>query len=188
VVLRTVDSTNDEARRLFAADPRLRERRALRSEQNSPQPLVVIAEQQTAGRGRQGHLWVSPPGGIYLSVLWSTAATPQQAVSLPLVAAVAAREALTAYTMHSIRIKWPNDLLTSDGKLAGILVENTETQPAWVIGIGTNVVPPQPPNEGFSGAAYLDAGARIETVAAALVDSLLQRLEQWEREGCEFCA
>jgi BirA family biotin operon repressor/biotin-[acetyl-CoA-carboxylase] ligase len=185
LVLRSVDSTNNEARRQLAASSDLIAGRALGSAQNSPRPrpLVIIAENQTAGRGCQGHLWVSPPGGIYLSVLWTSAATPQQAANLPLVATLAARKALSAYSLPQIRIKWPNDLLTPDGKLAGILVENTEAQRAWVIGIGVNVS--KPLSGGFTGAAYLSADAQIEVVAAALVDELLTRLDQWEQAGCD---
>jgi BirA family biotin operon repressor/biotin-[acetyl-CoA-carboxylase] ligase len=148
---------------------------------------VVLSERQTSGRGRHGHVWISPPGSVYLSLLWISAAKPSQAVSLPLVAALATREALASFTTCPISLKWPNDLLTPEGKLAGILVENTDMPGAWIIGVGANVTPPHRVEEGFAKAAYVGTkSAEIETVAAALVNSLLDNLHVWEQEGCSF--
>ncbi|MDR2197252.1 MAG: biotin--[acetyl-CoA-carboxylase] ligase [Coriobacteriales bacterium] len=170
MVLRRVASTNDEARHRLKAGPPARTR-----------PLVVISAEQTAGRGRQGHLWSSPVGGIYLSLLWQSSARSQQAVSIGLVAAQAVCAAVALFTDEPLRIKWPNDVLTPAGKLAGVLVENTDVQGTYIIGIGLNVTPPD--DGGFEGAAYL-ANTQVEPLAAALIDALIERMRRWEQEGC----
>jgi BirA family transcriptional regulator, biotin operon repressor / biotin---[acetyl-CoA-carboxylase] ligase len=113
-----------------------------------PEGLVVVAEQQTAGRGRRDRRWVSPPrAGLTLSVLlrpdaadaergWPAA--PRQAYGwLPLLAGVALMEAVRERAEVEAALKWPNDLLVGDAKAAGILAEVAGD--AVVVGIGLNV-------------------------------------------------
>jgi BirA family transcriptional regulator, biotin operon repressor / biotin---[acetyl-CoA-carboxylase] ligase len=113
-----------------------------------PEGLVVVAEQQTAGRGRRDRQWVSPPrAGLTLSVLlrpgrpdpergWNAA--PASAYGwLPLLAGVALREAVHRVAEVDAALKWPNDLLVADRKCAGILAEVAED--AVVVGLGLNV-------------------------------------------------
>jgi BirA family transcriptional regulator, biotin operon repressor / biotin---[acetyl-CoA-carboxylase] ligase len=113
-----------------------------------PEGLVVVAEQQRAGRGRRDRQWVSPPrAGLTTSVLlrpgraddergW--AAAPAAAFGwLPLLAGVALREAVLRVSEVDATLKWPNDLLIKDAKCAGILAEMTGD--AVVVGIGLNV-------------------------------------------------
>lgn len=117
-----------------------------------PEGLVVVAEQQTAGRGRRGRTWTSPPrAGLTLSVLlrpgvavpereWPAA--PAAAYGwLPLLAGVALVETVTRVAEVPAVLKWPNDLLVGDLKCAGILAEGVPDggPPAVVVGIGLNV-------------------------------------------------
>jgi BirA family biotin operon repressor/biotin-[acetyl-CoA-carboxylase] ligase len=109
--------------------------------------LVVVADQQTAGRGRRGHTWFSPPGsGLYVSVVLAPARArvdPARAMMLlTLTAGVALAEAVEAVTGVTVDLKWPNDLHVVRRKLAGILAEASGTgAPAEsvVVGYGINV-------------------------------------------------
>ena len=106
-------------------------------------PIFVLADQQTGGRGRLGRTWSSPPGGIYLSLLWPEALSANAAQSLPPIVALAVRTALQPLTTQQLALKWPNDLLVVSGserrKLVGILVELFGDR--VIIGIGVNVYP-----------------------------------------------
>ena len=109
---------------------------------------VVVAESQTAGRGRLGRPWISPRGvNLYASILLTTAQASSAITWVPLLTAVAVVRAITTLSGLSPRVKWPNDVLVPrDGgerKLAGILVEAISGGPAGekavVVGIGINV-------------------------------------------------
>jgi BirA family transcriptional regulator, biotin operon repressor / biotin---[acetyl-CoA-carboxylase] ligase len=114
---RLTDSTNERARALAAS--------------GAPHGTVVTADEQTAGRGRQGREWVAAPGSSLLLSLVLRDAGP----ALPLAAAVAVCEALPV----EAAIKWPNDIWLHKAKVAGILVE-ARPQEGWaVVGIGINV-------------------------------------------------
>jgi BirA family biotin operon repressor/biotin-[acetyl-CoA-carboxylase] ligase len=100
---------------------------------------VLVAEEQTAGRGRLGRSWVSPPGtALTFSVLLRPAGLPVARRGwLPLIAGIATAAAVRELSGLDARLKWPNDVLIGDGKLAGILAETTGN--AIVIGVGVNV-------------------------------------------------
>ena len=109
---------------------------------------VVIADAQTAGRGRRGRSWFSPPGsGLYISTVLApgNATSPERATSLlTLAAGVALAEAIERVTGLAAPIKWPNDLLVGRRKLAGILAEGLAQDPAAgvgpvVLGYGVNI-------------------------------------------------
>src|ERR1700712_4417612 len=105
---------------------------------------VLVAEHQTAGRGRNGRTWNAVPGAqLTVSVGVSTDGIPATAWGwIPLAAGVAVVEAVAAATGIAVGLKWPNDVLAvppGRGKVAGILAEGTTPQPAVVIGIGINV-------------------------------------------------
>ena len=107
-----------------------------------PDGLVVVADEQTAGRGRRGHAWFSPPGsGLYVSVVLAPATArvdPLRATRLlTLAAGVALAEGIHAATRLVVSLKWPNDLLVAPRKLAGILGEATDR--LVVVGYGINV-------------------------------------------------
>jgi BirA family biotin operon repressor/biotin-[acetyl-CoA-carboxylase] ligase len=104
---------------------------------------AVLAEHQTAGRGRRGRAWLAPPGGgICLSMSWTFPEVPRDLGAMGLVVGVCALRALSALRVGNVRLKWPNDLLIDDRKLGGVLIElrAESAGPACVIiGIGVNV-------------------------------------------------
>jgi len=102
--------------------------------------LVIAADSQTAGRGRQGRQWLTRPGAaLTFSVLLRPQPVPQAARGwVPLLAGVAVVFGLRQATGIGARLKWPNDVLAGDGKLAGILAE--QSGDAIVVGIGVNIL------------------------------------------------
>ncbi|SHG48294.1 biotin--[acetyl-CoA-carboxylase] ligase [Streptoalloteichus hindustanus] len=106
---------------------------------------VLIAEEQTAGRGRQQRSWTSPRGaGLYLSVLWRPRGVPVPRLAwLPLLTGLVLAEVIDELTGVEARVKWPNDLLVGPNraKCAGVLAEVVAVQPepAVVVGVGLNV-------------------------------------------------
>jgi len=156
---------------------------------------ALLAEYQTAGRGRRGRTWVAPPGGsICLSFSWVFGEVPRDLGALGLVIGVCAKEALTRLGVVGVGLKWPNDLLIDDRKLGGILIElrAESSGPACVvIGIGLNVALGAELLEKISatGIAPTDLvsaglkGARRNVVAAGLISSFAQGLLDFEREG-----
>src|SRR5262245_37759459 len=89
-------------------------------------PLWVVAEQQSGGRGRRGRQWVSEAGNLFASLLLTDPAPPDRCPELAFVAALAVHDSVSeaaAPLKPSLAIKWPNDLLLGDAKLAGILIE-----------------------------------------------------------------
>lgn len=128
--LATTPSTNDEAKR------------GARS--GEPHGATWIAEEQTAGRGRQGRSWVSPRGeNVLFSVLLRVDCVPSRLPLVAIVAGLAVRDAVArAAPRADVRIKWPNDVLVGSKKIAGILVEAITTGrriEAVVVGAGINV-------------------------------------------------
>lgn len=139
----TIGSTNDEA----AVRSATREPLALSPQPYSPEGLVVVADQQTAGRGRRGHTWFSPAGsGLYVSVVLTPATArtdPARATTLlTLAVGVALAEGIEQATGLRVDLKWPNDLQVSRRKLGGILAESSGAggrSDTVVVGYGINV-------------------------------------------------
>lgn len=130
--LRSVDSTNSFLLRAAA--------------NGSPRPSAVFADEQTAGRGRQGRLWCSPArANLYFSLLLELDVPLAELAGLTLALGLAARRALLGLGV-STQVKWPNDLLADGRKLAGILVEiaekSTHGKASVVAGIGINMQMP----------------------------------------------
>lgn len=101
--------------------------------------VFILALQQSAGRGRLGNRWLSPPGGIYLSVVHPVA-DPAELSDLPIrTASILCRE-LDGWVEDSCRIKWPNDLIVRGRKIGGILIETvgSRDQLAAIVGLGIN--------------------------------------------------
>ncbi len=139
------DSTNSVAMRL--------------GEEGEPHGAVVLAEEQTAGRGRAGRKWVSEPmAGIHATMLVRPGILPAQAPLLTLVAGVAACEAIREQTGIEADIRWPNDILLQGRKCSGILTE-LRAEPDRVhyaaIGIGVNINQERMPDELASAAISL---------------------------------
>ncbi|MCO8272399.1 biotin--[acetyl-CoA-carboxylase] ligase [Actinoplanes sp. TRM 88003] len=155
-----------------------------------PEGLIVVAEQQTAGRGRRDRQWVSPPrAGLTLSVLlrpgrpdreheWRTL-SPATFAWLPLLAGVALREAIERVAEVEATLKWPNDLLVNDRKCAGILAEVSGD--AVVLGIGLNVTTRAeelPETTGLPATSLRVAGAAV-TDRDPLLRALLRGFGSW---------
>jgi BirA family transcriptional regulator, biotin operon repressor / biotin---[acetyl-CoA-carboxylase] ligase len=110
-----------------------------------PEGQVLVAEEQTAGRGRAGRTWVSQPGAsLTFSVLLRPASVPAAARGwLPLLTGVAVASGVRSAAAVAARLKWPNDVLVGDRKLAGILAEQSPDGEVVVIGVGLNVATPE---------------------------------------------
>lgn len=150
----------------------------------APEGVVVVADHQTAGRGRRGRAWVAPPGtALMASVLLRPAMEPGAAHLAVACVALAAAEACEAVAGVRPALKWPNDLVVDDagggtGKLAGILAETLvdgSRLDAVVVGMGLNVArTPEPP----AGAVFLEdlAGGAVDR--EALLRAWLDRLDR----------
>src|SRR5690348_1654566 len=128
----TIGSTNDEAKALARA--------------GAAEGTLVWAGEQTAGRGRRGRVWSSPPGNLYLTLIVRPSVPPPRAAQLGFIASVALAEGIAALCGPSLDIgcKWPNDILIAGRKLAGILLESEisggEATDFVVIGSGANLM------------------------------------------------
>jgi BirA family biotin operon repressor/biotin-[acetyl-CoA-carboxylase] ligase len=161
-----VPSTNDLARAL--------------AEGGDPGPVAVVAERQTAGRGRRGRAWVSPPGGLYLSALLRPRVPPARAGLLPLAAGVAVAEVIEGLGLAP-ELRWPNDVLLEGRKLGGILCEARVEAAglAWVvIGVGLNVGTPADALAAVGGTSLSSALGRTLD-PRDLRAPLLAALERW---------
>lgn len=129
VILKQTESTN-----LYAK---------LLASQGAPDGTIVIADRQTMGKGRLGRVWCSPPhGGIYLSMILRPGISPDKAPRITLMTAVSLAESLLALAPIPLRIKWPNDIMVKDRKLAGILTEiafEMDRIEYVIVGVGINV-------------------------------------------------
>ena len=181
-----IDSTNNVGMRL--------------GEAGEPHGTVILAEEQTAGKGRAGRKWVSEKSaGIYCSILLRPNIAPAHAALLNLVAALAARDAVAESTGVVADIRWPNDLVVPSGvngaggrasvrKLSGILTE-MHAEPGRihyaVVGIGINVNQSKVPAE-LEGIA---TSLRLQTGKAhSRLDLLIHLLRAFDRYYNQFCA
>jgi BirA family biotin operon repressor/biotin-[acetyl-CoA-carboxylase] ligase len=180
-----IDSTNVQARRLAGEHPGER--------------LLVTATEQTAGRGRQGRSWASPRGGAWLSVVWPIARPIPHLAGASLAAAVAVRRGVARAAPDAaerLTIKWPNDLLLDDHKVAGILCESfaaasgAEGRPAlMVVGVGVNanfdagLLPDKLRYPATTLPAALGQPVEVEAVIAAIADELETALVEFETAG-----
>jgi BirA family transcriptional regulator, biotin operon repressor / biotin---[acetyl-CoA-carboxylase] ligase len=156
---------------------------------------VVLAEYQTAGRGRRGRPWLAPPGGsICMSFSWNFRDVPEDLGALSLVIGICELRALRKLGVTQAKLKWPNDLLVDDRKLGGILIElRAESDgPAYVVvGVGLNVALGAPLIEkiaetGMEATDLVTAGLENPSrnaVAGAILDACLHGLLEFEREG-----
>lgn len=150
---------------------------------------VVVAQAQTAGRGRHGRLWLDEPGASLLtSIILRPRLEPARLPTLSLAAGVAVVEALERVTGLKPRLKWPNDVLVDGRKLAGILLESRiSPSPLVVLGIGVNLAQRVFPADLAERATSvrLATGRRVD--ADALLTALLESLDAWrtrlETEG-----
>jgi BirA family biotin operon repressor/biotin-[acetyl-CoA-carboxylase] ligase len=152
-------------------------------------PLLLVARNQTAGRGRAGRSWLSSSeGSLTFSLAWRFEGGLPRLIGLPLAVGVALAETLERFGVQ-VGLKWPNDVLRDGDKLAGILIE-TQSAPVggvWaVIGIGLNLVMPDELEAQIGrSVASLPWLARMDRDAllAALLDGLAGALREFERAG-----
>jgi BirA family biotin operon repressor/biotin-[acetyl-CoA-carboxylase] ligase len=160
-----------------------------RAAAGEPEGAVLAAEQQTAGRGRLGRTWTSPPcAALTFSVLLRPAAVPRARLGwLPLLAGVAAAAAVRAVTGLEARLKWPNDVLVGPRKLGGILAEAAGD--AVVVGIGVNVSTESaelpPPGPGGLAATSLRLQGAWSLDRGRLLAEVLAGLERRYRAWCQ---
>lgn len=178
IELDEVGSTNDLVRRL--------------AEDGEPEGLFVTAGRQTAGRGRQGRSWLSPPGNLYSSLLLRPAVPLQTAASLSLVVALAVAETVERLSGGRLRpaVKWPNDVLVDGAKIAGILLESSVDgggRCAWVaVGVGVNLASSPGAGVSYPTANLAALGCGDVTPRAfifAYAPLLRGRLAAWETGG-----
>lgn len=162
------DTTNNRARELAL--------------EGAPEGTLVVAEKQTAGRGRRGKVWESPLGtGIWMSLVLRPQIMPAEASVLTLLCGLATAEAIEAETALSAGIKWPNDILINGKKAVGILTEMDceMSEVHFVIpGIGINVNTASFPPEiaDIATSLYLECGKTVSR--RRLVHKVLERLEE----------
>lgn len=164
------------------------------AEQDAPGWTVVGADSQTGGRGRHSRAWVSPFGGLYFSILLRCGVTESPVTLLPLTVGLAVYRALIDEArqrggeIHP-RLKWPNDILTENGKLAGILCEAIEENGNWsvIAGIGMNILPLSRevrrliPDEVTSLVEEADLDWTKSGMVVSILRCLEEEVEQWHQ-------
>jgi BirA family biotin operon repressor/biotin-[acetyl-CoA-carboxylase] ligase len=163
-----VDSTNDVAKYL--------------AEEGAIEGTIVVAEIQNRGKGRRGKTWISPPGGVWMSIILRPDIPPFNAPQLTLVTGVAVAETLKKECELDVGIKWPNDILIGNKKVCGILTEvnaSIEKVNYVVVGIGIdmNVDVPLFPPDLQKGATSLKNELNTEINGALLVQKFLLEFE-----------
>jgi BirA family biotin operon repressor/biotin-[acetyl-CoA-carboxylase] ligase len=173
----TVTSTNDEARKL--------------AREGAEEGTIVWALEQTAGRGRRGRVWNSPPGNLYISLILRPEVPLSEAAQIGFVAAIAVVDSiglLCELGQHA-QTKWPNDVLLNGMKLAGMLLE-TESEagsgePEWVVlGLGVNLA--HYPDDAEFPATSLRAERQMITDAQfleAFCRKFAEWIGRWTNEG-----
>ncbi|MBT5472304.1 MAG: biotin--[acetyl-CoA-carboxylase] ligase [Nitrospina sp.] len=172
--LTETDSTNAEISRCLPDHP-------------SEEGLVVIADSQTGGKGRQGRVWHSEPGtGIYISTLIRPNLPPEQLPILTLMAGLATAMAVNDFIPQPAQLKWPNDLLLNGKKVAGVLCEYHSLEiPAVIIGIGINVNQNQFPKDIKNIATSLKLESGTEINRTELIKNLITQLDHQYSELVE---
>lgn len=169
VFLQSVDSTNQEVKRLAAQD--------------APHGTVVVAEQQLTGKGRLGRVWSSPPGtGIWFSFLLRPQLPPSKVSGITLAAGLGVCMAIRQYTGLNALIKWPNDVIIGNKKVCGILTEMTAEDNRIdyaVVGIGINVNTKEFDAEIRSKATSLSIEAGSDINRAELFKAVLKYVEHY---------
>jgi BirA family transcriptional regulator, biotin operon repressor / biotin---[acetyl-CoA-carboxylase] ligase len=173
----TVDSTNDEAKRVARA--------------GAEEGTLVWGIEQTAGRGRRGHAWASPPGNLYASLILRPGCPLDQAAQLGFVAALAVGDTLGSICerLDGLSYKWPNDVLVRGRKIAGILLESElgegEAPRFVVIGVGINLVS-SPRDAAFPATSIAEEDLGTVSPGAALegfARHFQAWAEHWREEG-----
>ncbi len=174
VALDDVDSTNEHAKRLLA--------------KGITQPTWIIAQRQTAGKGRQGHVWVSEMGNLFCTLILPIDVSLSDAANLSFVSALAVGTVLESYVeMMDVTYKWPNDVLLNDQKVSGILLETDQRKDALalIIGIGMNIQssPKDVAYPATSLADYLQTPPQPDQIFSELAHAFDRWLDVWRSQG-----
>lgn len=168
IYFKKTDSTNNQAKSLAA--------------EGAEHGTLVVADRQTAGKGRRGRSWTSPAGtGIFMSLILKPAIKPEHASMLTLVAALATAKALEQETGLKPMIKWPNDLVVNKKKVTGILTEmsaDVEQIHYVVVGVGINVNMTEFPEEIRETATSLRLETGHEVDRASLITVFLKYFDE----------
>ncbi len=172
VRLARVGSTQDEARRRATA---------------TKSPTLVVADEQSAGRGRQGREWVSPDRGMFSSFSFVSDWAVEERTLLPLIAAVAVRDGVRSVLAIDVGLRWPNDLIVDSVKVGGILVEASHDD--VTVGCGLNLWWEAPMAQA-QGLVPKDPGEGVAlTLAEAWVNAFVSYLgagsQKWPRDRYE---
>jgi BirA family biotin operon repressor/biotin-[acetyl-CoA-carboxylase] ligase len=172
----TTVSTNDDLKRA--------------AREGAPHGSVLLASEQSSGRGRLGREWSSPRGGVYASMLLRPAMPLVQVAAVPLAVGLGVAWCLDEIGAGGARLKWPNDVWLEGRKVAGVLVESSAEADSveWlVVGVGLNVRRPEQSRaeRGHPDAAYVEdyASASVPAAAAALLDGVARAWERFAVEG-----
>jgi len=174
----TIDSTNREALRRWTSGA-------------VGGPLVLTADTQSAGLGRCDRVWHSPPGGVWMTVLWPYHRPAEHYSALPLAVGAAVAEAIERAYGLVCRIKWPNDVLIHDRKLAGILCQAALEPPPGAVAVGVGVNAAFPAAELGAGlrcpptSLFDELGVAVEPadLGGRLADRLAETLRGYDADG-----
>lgn len=151
---------------------------------------ICLTHMQTAGIGRRGNKWSSPRGNLYVSFRWPLKQTSQQALPIGIAIALSLAKALNAaLESPRITVKWPNDLMANDQKVAGVLLElvpNRSLEKEMVVGLGLNLSLPPDSNNLATTLLALDPSADLEQLAAKSITHILQTLTYFEKYGFSY--
>lgn len=172
----TLSSTMDEAR--------------IRALQGVEEDSVIVALEQSKGRGRRGRVWESVPGNLYFTYITYLNVPLSEAPQLSLVACVAVGEELRSFLppTHALTYKWPNDLLLNEKKVGGLLLESISTAEkkkiGYLIGCGLNVKS-HPSQMRYPATSFQNEGIylSLEEVLHRVVSSLQRNIVLWRKEG-----
>ena len=171
----SIGSTNDEAKRL--------------ARDGAAEGTLVWALEQTAGRGRRGRPWLSPRGNLYTSLIMRPDSPADRAAQLGFVAALGIGDGLAALLplRGNLSYKWPNDVLVSGRKIAGILLESETTMLGrlafLVVGVGINLVT-SPQNTEFPATSIKQQNLG-DVAPAVMLEAFIQHFQIWERRWRE---
>jgi len=204
VIRAALDATTRERLSAFDVFTEIESTNSYLMSQPGPEPgrlAVALTENQTAGRGRLGRTWQTPPGsGLALSMAFTFAVLPRNLPALTLALGLSAIDSLGRHRIDGIDLKWPNDLIARDAKLGGILTETHAKSVRGitvVTGLGLNLdlgSAPNPGGDGVGARPAIDlrslAGASPdpELIAAGLIDNMSAAFVEFETRGFEHFA
>ncbi|MGB0630223.1 MAG: biotin--[acetyl-CoA-carboxylase] ligase [Alphaproteobacteria bacterium] len=146
--------------------------------------IVIVARRQTAGRGRQQRVWLSPPGNLYVTICVEPPDI-RIAGQLAFVSALAVLDTVSEMAPDAVfSLKWPNDVLCAGRKLSGILIETGESG-GFAVGIGINLAHAPPDDEVRFPATSLEAVSGRETQPDAVIEPLCRHFDHWYRRWQE---